>query len=220
MRMLDLFSGELGWASVFAARGWKVTAVDLKRPRREIPKGVEFVQADVMTWEITHPRTRIMRLYADFGGYSFDFPDFICASSVCDGFASFGMPHYRKNPPHPVKEIKLFEHTRRICDESGVPYVMENVRTAQQFVGPAIGHCGSFYLWGNAVPPILPQGITKAKWKPNVIHGRNAPGNFAPELNWPKAERKAKLATIPPELAHAVAEYAERLIEAKVSACQ
>ena len=39
------------------------------------------------------------------------------------------------------------------------------------------------------------------------------PGNFAPELNLPKAERKAKLATIPPELANCVADYAERLLE-------
>jgi len=91
---------------------------------------------------------------------------------------------------------------------------MENVRSAQQFVGPAQNHCGSFYLWGNAVPPLLPQGITKAKWKANALHGREGkPGNFAPELKWDKQDRKAKLATIPLELSSCVADYAERILE-------
>jgi hypothetical protein len=137
--------------------------------------------------------------------------DFVCASSVCDGFASFGMKHFRPNPPQPTLEIELFNHTRSICEKAGVPYVMENVRTAQQFVGPAENHCGPFYLWGNAVPPMFPQGISKAKW----YRRAGKPGNFADALNLPKSKRKALLATIPPELANCVAEYAERIIEAE-----
>lgn len=137
--------------------------------------------------------------------------DFVCASSVCDGFASFGMKHFRPHPPHPELEIKLFNHTRNICEASGSLYIMENVRTAQQFVGQAVNHCGPFYLWGNSVPPMFPQGISKAKW----YRRPGKPGNFADELNLPKAERKAKLATIPPELAACVADYAERIISAE-----
>jgi hypothetical protein len=57
--------------------------------------------------------------------------------------------------------IRLFSHTRALCEATGLPYVMENVRAAQDFVGKAANHCGSFYLWGSGVPPILPQGITK-----------------------------------------------------------
>jgi hypothetical protein len=199
-RMLDLFCGRLGWTLEFLARGWQVVGLDLVAPP-SIPEGFFFQKRDVMftkSW---------VQMYGPF--------DFICASSVCDGFASFGMKHFRPNPPYPALEIELFNHTRALCEESGLPYLMENVRAAQQFVGPAINHCGPFYLWGNAVPPILPQGITKAKWKSNVLHGRNAPGNFAPELNLPKSQRKARLATIPPELASCVADYAERLLEQK-----
>lgn len=192
MRMLDLFCGRGGWTNAFLERGWEVVGVDLVRSADY--RG-EFIEANVLSI------TSIL----DF--------DFVCASSVCDGFASFGMKHFRPNPPFPKSEIDLFVHTQSICAESGLPYVMENVRTAQQFVGLAVSHCGPFYLWGNAVPPIMPQGISKAKWRSNVLHGRNAPGNFAPELNLPKKQRKALLATIPPELANCVADYAERICE-------
>ena len=87
--------------------------------------------------------------------------DFICASSPCEQFSVHGMKHFHPNPPYPELGIKLFNHTRAICEASGVPYVMENVRAAQQFVGQAVNHCGPFYLWGNAVPVLMPQGVNK-----------------------------------------------------------
>jgi hypothetical protein len=204
MRMRDLFCGRWGWSRAFAARGWECVGIDLVTPP-EIPQGCFFRKCDVVTFDLAH----------EYGASYFNF---ICASSPCDGFASFGMKHYHPNPPRPTLEIKLFLDTKFICDMSGLPYVMENVRAAQDFIGKAVGHCGPFYLWGNAVPPILPGGITKAKWKSNKVHGRNAPGNFAPELNLPKSQRKAKLATIPPELSNCVADYTERLLEQKCTA--
>jgi hypothetical protein len=194
--MLDLFCGRGGWTNAFLERGWECVGVDLVRSPEY--RG-EFIEANVLSV------TSI--LLQDF--------DFVCASSVCDGFASFGMRHFQPNPPPPDLETRLFNHTRDICQESGVPYIMENVRTAQQFVGEAVNHCGPFYLWGNAVPPIMPQGISKAKWKSNALIGRGAPGNFAPELNLPKKERKARLGAIPSELANCVADYAEALLKQK-----
>ena len=86
---------------------------------------------------------------------------FICASSSCEQFSVHGMKHFHPNPPYPELGIKLFNHTRQLCEASGVPYVMENVRAAQQFVGNAVHHCGPFYLWGSGVPAMMPQGITK-----------------------------------------------------------
>lgn len=200
MKMLDLCCGRWGWSKAFAARGWQCVGVDLVEPP-EIPQGCRFERRDIMD---------LQDVYFVAGDF-----DFICASTVCDGFACFGMKHFRPNPPYPEKEISLFNHTRKLCEQSGLRFVMENVRCAQPFVGPAAGHCGSFYLWGNAVPPLLPHGITKAKWRPNSEHGRNAPGNFASELNLKKSERKPRLATIPAELANCVADYAERLLERK-----
>jgi len=212
--MLDLFSGRLGWSKPFLARGWEVIAVDLVRPP-DTPPGCTFIKADIMN----------LRYSGDFASNNWfliengerrwigDF-DFICASSPCDEFSCWTMKMFQPNPKYPELGIQLFNHTRAICETSGVPYVMENTRGAVQFVGKPVGRCGPFYLWGNGVPPILPQGITKSKWKPK--EGR--PGNFAPEWNMGKVERKATMATIPPELANCVVDYAEALLR-KESPC-
>jgi hypothetical protein len=87
--------------------------------------------------------------------------DFVCASPPCEEFSIHGMPHFHPNPKYPETAIKLFEHTRQMCEFSWTPYIMENVRAAQKFVGRAVNHCGPFYLWGNAVPPLMHQGISK-----------------------------------------------------------
>lgn len=144
--MLELFAGRLGWAKAFLARGWEVTAVDLVEPP-EIPAGVTFIQIDVM---------KLPKHFCE----QFDF---ICASSPCEQFSVHGMKHFHPNPKFPEMGIKLFEHTRAICERSGVPFVMENVRAEQQFVGNAVNHAGPFYLWGSGVPPLMPQGLSKTK---------------------------------------------------------
>lgn len=193
--MLDLFCGRWGWSKAFAARGWECVGVDLVIPP-EIPDGCSFVQADIL---------EIRQIWGEF--------DFICASPPCEQFSVHGMRHFHPNPPYPELGVKLFNHTRRICEESGVPYVIENVRAAQEFVGKAVHHCGPFYLWGTGVPPLMNQGISKAKWLPNASHERaGKPGNFAVELRLAKSKRKPLLATIPPELANCVADYAERIM--------
>lgn len=224
-RLLDLFCGRWGWSRAFAARGWKCVGVDLVEPP-EIPEGCKFFRADVLRirandweglyflngWELT-------RSLAPLGKF-----DFICASSPCEQFSVHGMKHFHPNPPYPELGIKLFNHTRELCEASGVPHVMENVRAAQQFVGRAVHHCGPFYLWGNGVPAIMPQGIQK---------GISMGGDSFTNLSLPERrelrkkyrflqgssrgeQRKgvtADAATIPPELASCVADYAERLIE-------
>jgi site-specific DNA-cytosine methylase len=131
MRMLDLFAGRLGWSKSFLERGWDVVAVDLTIPP-DIPEGCTFTQTDVMALSSTYIRTF----------------DFVCASSPCEEFSVHGMKHFHPNPKYPDSGIRLFNHTRAICEESGVSYVMENVRSAQQFVGNAVNHCGPFYLCG------------------------------------------------------------------------
>jgi len=194
MRLLDLFCGRFGWSRAFAERGWECVGVDLVAPP-EIPEGCEFFHADILN--------------LNAGDVLCLSPDFICASSPCEQFSVHGMKHFHPDPPHPELGIKLFNHTRLLCEAAGLPYVMENVRAAQQFVGDAVNHCGPFYLWGNAVPTLLPQGISKAKWTMQA----NRPGNAAPECWLPRKRRAAKLATIPAELAACVADYAMRTLE-------
>lgn len=204
MRMLDLFAGRLGWSKAFLERGWEVVAVDLSIPP-DIPEGCTFNQTDVMALSYNYIRTF----------------DFVCASSPCEEFSVHGMKHFNPNPKYPELGIKLFNHTRSICEESGVPYVMENVRAAQQFVGSAVNHCGPFYLWGNTVPPLMPQGIIKGmtreamgfrEFKGSLLWNRKNALGHSSSKSKNRKEMTAANATIPPELSGCVADYAERML--------
>ena len=197
MRMFDGFCGRLGWAKAFLARGWKVTAVDLIAPS-EIPPGVEFIQRDMLEIDAA-----FLRQF-----------DFACFSSPCDGFACFSMRMWQPNPKYPAKEIELFNHTRAIAEQSGIPYLMENVRGAIEFVGAPTNRTGPWCLWGNAVPLLLPRGLRKSKW----FKREGKPGNICLEALKGKRQRKAALASIPPELAACVADYAESLLQRKAIA--
>lgn len=218
LRMLDLFAGKLGWAKAFLDRGWDVTAVDLVRPD-DIPSGCNFVQADVLQIEVSRSGLFTIREHDDRGPILWEYrPDFMCASSSCEEFSKFGMRCFNPNPPYPELGITLFNHTRNLGERSGVPYVMENVRAAQQFVGTAKHHCGPFYLWGTAVPPLMPQGIIKGMTRLAIGHkdykgclGWNTKNTAAPKRLREK-QAASKAATIPPELSSCVADYAEALM--------
>lgn len=191
-RMLDLFCGRWGWSKAFAARGWECVGVDLVEPP-EIPQGCEFMKADVM--DIS---THFVRGF-----------DFVCASSPCQEFSVWGMPHFWPNPKFPDMGLVLFCWTRRLLDSAEVRYIMENVRPAQRFVGKAQNACGPFMLWGNAVPPLMPQGINKGMSQQRGPNGKRR-GRLE---HTTKKRRATEGATIPPELSSCVASYAERLLE-------
>jgi hypothetical protein len=196
MRLLDLFCGRWGWSRAFAARGWECIGVDLVRPK--ILAEYRFIECDVLLLTPEWIRGQA--------------PDFIVASSPCEQFSVHCMKFTaKKDHPYPEMGIKLFHHTRRLCEDSGVPFVMENVRCAEQFVGRAQAHAGSFYLWGTAVPPLLPKRLIKM----GNQGGYYKRGEFVHD---PPGRRQpaAKSATIPPELANCVADYAERILEQKV----
>lgn len=196
MRVLDLCAGRLGISRVFAARGHQVTAVDLVEPP-EIPPGVTFIKADILT------------LTDDWVRDNFDFG---WASTPCEQFSVHGMKHFHPNPPFPEIGLKLFNHARQIFEDAGIPYCMENVRPAQNFVGKSQHHCGPFHLWGNGVPILVNQGIVKGysmTREANNLRGRRGHS---------KAEIAALNATIPPELANCVCDYAERLLEMRATA--
>lgn len=214
MRMLDLFCGRWGWSKAFAARGWECVGIDLMQSTQR-PYGCEFIRANV--------------LGLDARWIQQEHFDFACASSPCEEFSVWGMKHFHPHPKYPENGIKLFNHTREILEASGVPYVMENVRAAQQFVGNAVHHLGPFYLWGNAVPPLLTTGITKGMkigggseaMRIKQTLGREALKQYRREHDvlWQSSKSEArkaytaKFATIPPELANCVADYAERILE-------
>lgn len=190
MRMLDLFCGRWGWSRAFAARGWECVGIDLTEPP-QVPAGCTFEQRDVLS--VTA---------AECSRF-----DFICASSPCENFSLFQIRNFHPDPPCPELGIKLFSHVRAICEESRVPHVLENVRAAQQFMGNAVNHAGSFYLWGDGVPPLLPKGLTK---------GMKMDRDWCQKLGGHGTKQRdsqtAGFSTIPPELANCVADYAERIL--------
>lgn len=229
MILLDLFCGRWGWSRAFAKRGWHCIGVDLTEPP-EIPDGCDFIGTDVLNigceqghWFSTVDGCGLVKFNEGI--------DAIVASPPCEQFSVHGMKNFHPDPPYPELGIKLFNHTRQLCEASGVPYVMENVKTSQRFIGTAAHHCGPFYLWGSGVPPLLPRGITKGQ------RFRGAPGAYMEKRpadisvkEWrnryqQEAERQAggrancanHAATIPPELANTVAEFMERLIELRDS---
>lgn len=208
-RMLDLFCGRFGWSRAFAARGWECVGIDLVEPA-EIPDGCVFIRRNVLEIDVDFVRTF----------------DFVCASSPCEEFSVHTMKHFHPNPPFPDMGIALFCYTRRMLERSGVRFVMENVRGAERFVGQAAHRCGPFYLWGNAVPPLMAKGITKGvnhaskveKWmtpeqKRELRRGTHVMTSYGSK---DRKELTASWATIPPELSTAVADFAERLMEVTV----
>jgi hypothetical protein len=193
-RLLDLFCGRWGWSRAFAARGWECVGVDLVEPD-EVPQGCEFVRCDVLR----------------VGPVFLTTFDALIASSPCEKFSLFQMRNFHSDPPYPEAGIELFNHTRRIFWNSGKPWLIENVARAQDFIGKSVNHCGPFHLWGTMVPLLLPQGITKGM-KMDREWCQELGGHGSAKRN----RQTAGWATIPPELANCVADYAERLLEQRL----
>jgi hypothetical protein len=229
--LLDLFCGRFGWGRIFARRGWRVIGVDLVEPP-EIPEGCEFVLADVLEIKLSAFGKFLVNgsreVEADLG----------VGSSPCEQFSVHGMRMFHKNPPYPELGIRLFSHTRELFEAANIPYVMENVLAAQQFVGEAICHAGPFYLWHNfgnwrpqfGHPLKMPKGITKgidvgsSKLVKTMTkeQKREYRAQFIWNQAWSSSKKRksdtAKAAEIPEPLANAVADYAECLLEQRTCA--
>jgi hypothetical protein len=181
--MCDLFCGRGGWTKGFQSHGWHCVGIDLF-PQPDYPG--EFIQADVAHLLELPPA------------------DFYCCSSICDPFTCHCMAHFQKNPKWPWLGICLFEASRSLLDATGKPYLMENVRCAEKFVGKAVNHCGSFYLWGSGVPAIFPRECySLTKGAEDYASG--------PLRHLSKEYRKSHLAEIPTPLAGYIAQTAGAL---------
>lgn len=138
MRMVDLFCGRGGWSKGFLAHGWECIGIDLF-PQPLYPG--RFIQSDI---------AQLVELPE---------ADFYCCSSPCEQFSVHGMKHFHKNPKWPWLGLALFEHSWALLEATNKPFIMENVRSAQNFIGPSVNHCGPFYLWGPGVPAIMPKNL-------------------------------------------------------------
>lgn len=141
---VDLCCGKGGWTRGLQAAGFRVVGVDLAH-WPDYP-GEYFVKQDIRT----------------LSGAQFRGAALIVASPPCEEFSyrSFPFKRCREVGP-PDLGIELFRACERIGQEAGVPYVIENVRGARKWVGPAQMHLGPFYLWGTGIPALWPVELRK-----------------------------------------------------------
>jgi hypothetical protein len=157
----DLFSGLGGWAEGLISEGWRVIGVDIEDMFAAVgvprPEHYELLVRDVLT---VH-------------GTELAAADLIVSSSPCTKYSYMAMPWKLAKAKaaairadetgEALRELNaLFNAQFRIQREASeakgeyIPMVVENVRGAQPWVGPAAWSYGSFYLWGD-VPALMPR---------------------------------------------------------------
>lgn len=127
MLMLDLCCGLKGASQAMTDRGWAVVTVDID------PSFDPDIVADLITWS-----------------WYGDRPDLIWISPPCTEFARESMPWCRTGLQ---PDMAIVNAGLRIAKEAQPSaWVLENVRGAQTYLGPAREIHGPFYLWGNFPP--------------------------------------------------------------------
>ena len=154
----DLFCGLGGWTDGLLAEGWRVVGYDIEPHEYDGERyPAELRLQDVLT----------------VNGADFADADLIVGSSPCQAYSYMAMPWGRAKAKaaairadesgEMLRQLNaLFDAQFRIQREASaaagryIPLVVENVRGAQPWVGPARASYGSYYLWGD-VPALLPR---------------------------------------------------------------
>lgn len=171
---IDLFCGLGGWTDGLLAEGWRVRGYDIEAHEYgEECYPAELVLQDVMA----------------INGADLADAHLIVASPPCQEFSYMAMPWSRAKQiaralrgegdfpegykgSRTIAELRaLFDACFRIQREASlaagrhIPMVVENVKGAQPWLGPAAWNYGSYYLWGD-IPALMPA----------VIDARKVPG--------------------------------------------
>jgi DNA (cytosine-5)-methyltransferase 1 len=119
-RLLDLFCGAGGAAMGYHRAGFDVVGVDVA-PQPNYP--FEFVQADITAWFAIDPGfIRGLDVTRDFNA--------IHASPPCQAYTTMNNRHGSVSPP-------LITETREWLEQTGLPYVIENVPGAKRWMRDA-----------------------------------------------------------------------------------
>jgi len=148
-RAIDLFCGLGGWTEGLLAEGYDVTGYDIEAHEYGDQK---------------YPAKLVLRDVLTIHGSEFKDADLIVASPPCQAYSYMAMPwsrakaiaaEYRSGVQN-IEDLNAlfnacFRIQREACEAAGryIPMVVENVKGAQPWVGPAKAHFGSFYLWGD-----------------------------------------------------------------------
>lgn len=165
---IDLYCGLGGWTEGLIATGYEVIGFDNERHTY----GNYFYPAHLVLQDVTTLHGKQFRDVA-----------LIVASPPCQAYSYRAMP-WKRAKALPPPDNRLFETCFRLQREAiaaagrFIPLVVENVRGAQKWVGPAKWHHGSFYLWGDipALMPIVSKDGTKV---PGLANGCFPPGGLA-----------------------------------------
>ena len=206
--VIDLFCGSFGWSAGFIAEGWRSIGFDLAHESYHgpVPKHCHLVLQDVLTLD----------------GSQFKDADCIVASPPCQEYSYMAMPWSRakqiaaaiRGGPIEFPEgytgsrtvaqlTALFDACFRIqreaCEAAGrhIPMVVENVKGAQPWVGPAKAHFGSFYFWGDVAMvgnQVVAGGLRFGETVKAARRGmkRNPDGTNHPQGSWFAADAKER----------------------------
>jgi hypothetical protein len=149
---IDLFCGLGGWTEAFLAEGYECIGFDIEA--HDYGAG-------------GYPGRLVLRDIRSIHGSEFKNAAIIVASPPCQAYSYRAMPWSRAKalpPPDNTLFDACFRIQREACEAAGryIPMIVENVRGAVPWVGPARWHYGSFYLWGD-VPALMPITFTATK---------------------------------------------------------
>ena len=146
---LDLCKGLGGWTKGLLAAGWDVIGVDVEDWSHSLAyvKPTGFIQADV--------REIAKDVQAYFPALKFDL---VVASPPCQEFSITRQPFHK---PH-VERLKregpdksIWRACVKIAADLKAPLILENVGGANDWMGRATWHYGSYYFWGE-IPALQP----------------------------------------------------------------
>lgn len=160
---IDLFCGLGGWTEGLLAEQYNVVGFDIER----------HVYGDQK-----YPAQLVLQDIHTIHGKQFRNAQLIVASPPCQEFSYMAMPWSRAKQiaralrgkgdfpdgyrgSRTIQQLRAlfdacFRIQREACEAAGrhVPMVVENVKGAQPWVGPAAWSFGSFYLWGDVPAPM------------------------------------------------------------------
>jgi hypothetical protein len=180
---VDLYAGLGGWSDGFLSEGFDCIGFDIER--HDYGAGGypgQLVLQDVLT----------------IHGSQFRGAACLVGSPPCQRYSYMAMPwgeakreiawqEWERDSPFGGFHLNdLFDACFRIQREASaaagrlIPMVVENVKGAQRWVGPAAWHHGSFYLWGD-VPALMP--FTGSAFKAESEAVKNSGGSWFAEAH-------------------------------------